>query len=142
MLVNDLDLMLSNATHEFGPLVTTDVEGRYDRKNTVEFVVLHHAKRNSNYTVTITGHSISYTQPYALVISGEIGEFDYMPKSLYPTAKGLSKTAKTTMFTMLCLSCFLTACVVWIGFANPERRSAINKAKDYTNHLRESTSDF
>lgn len=130
VLVNDLDVTLSNSTHTFYPLVTTDEAQTVDRKNTIEFIILHFPKRNSNYTVTVSPFSISRTQPYALIISGEVGKFEVM-SATYSVKKGLSETAKTTMLSMAFLACCLTACVCWIAFAHPERRATINQAKDF-----------
>jgi len=75
-LVNDLDLRLFNDTHSFYPMITNE-DGKYDRINNVEVIVLSRPARNATYTVTVTPHSISRTQPYALVITGEIGRIDY-----------------------------------------------------------------
>lgn len=131
ILVNDLDITLSNATHTFRPLVTTDKAHTVDRKNTIELIVLHFPKRNSNYTVTVSPYSVSHTQPYALVISGEVGEFEGVLTATSSVNKGLSKNARTTILVMAFLACCLTTCVCWIAFANPERRATINQAKDF-----------
>ena len=131
VLVNDLDLTISNETHTFHPLVTTDTSGTVDRLNNIEFIMLNQPRRNTNYTVTVSAHSLSRTQPYALVMSGEVGEFEFVGNLGYETKKGLSEQARTTMLVMFFLSCCLTACVCWIGYANPERRQTINHAKDF-----------
>lgn len=46
----------------------------------MEVIILYNPMPNATYTVTVTPHSVSITQPYALIISGEIGEFSYTPK--------------------------------------------------------------
>jgi hypothetical protein len=79
VLINDLDIELSNGTHAFYPIVT-DTDGKYDRINNMEVIVLYNPMPNTTYTVTVTPHSVSVTQPYALIISGEVGEFAYSKK--------------------------------------------------------------
>mmetsp|Transcript_7504 Transcript_7504/g.11144 ORF Transcript_7504/g.11144 Transcript_7504/m.11144 type:complete len:795 (-) Transcript_7504:176-2560(-) len=132
-LVNDLDLTVSNDTHTFYPLVTNS-GGQFDRRNNHEFVIIEYPARNASYTVTVTGHSLSRTQPYALVISGEIGEYEYeIDKS--EQVSGLSDTARIIIGTMAGFAFCFTACVFWIAFASPTRRVVIREAKEFERQM-------
>ncbi|CAE7659611.1 tagC [Symbiodinium microadriaticum] len=71
-LANDLDIELTNATHTFYPLVTNQ-DGKYDRLNPLEMIILENPEPNSTYTVTVTAYSMTTAQSYALVITGEVG---------------------------------------------------------------------
>jgi hypothetical protein len=76
-LINDLDVELSDGANTYYPVVTTDTTGKYDRKNNLEVVLLFDPPANTSFTVKVTAHAVSITQPYALIISGEVGEFYY-----------------------------------------------------------------
>ncbi|CAE7515171.1 tagC [Symbiodinium microadriaticum] len=76
VMINDLDLMMTDGTDTYYPVIT-NLDGKYDRLNNVEAIILFNPPANTTFTVTVTGHSISTTQPYALIISGEVGQFPY-----------------------------------------------------------------
>lgn len=78
-MINDLDLKLSDGINTYYPIVTNS-EGKYDRLNNVEVIILFNPPANTTFTVTVTGHSLSTTQPYALIISGEVGAYPYTKK--------------------------------------------------------------
>eukprot|EP00602_Paraphysomonas_sp_CaronLab_P004823 CAMPEP_0185022698 /NCGR_PEP_ID=MMETSP1103-20130426/5407_1 /TAXON_ID=36769 /ORGANISM="Paraphysomonas bandaiensis, Strain Caron Lab Isolate" /LENGTH=632 /DNA_ID=CAMNT_0027554897 /DNA_START=589 /DNA_END=2487 /DNA_ORIENTATION=- len=78
-LINDLDIELSNSTHNFYPIVTNS-DDMYDRKNNLEVIVLHNPAPGGLYTVKVTPVSVVMgPQPYALVLSGEVGQHEYTP---------------------------------------------------------------
>jgi hypothetical protein len=86
-------------------------------------------KPNRNYTVTVRARSLSRPQSYALVITGEIGEFLYQDSSA-KISSGLSDTAKILIIIATILTFCLTILVMYIGFVNPARRRRINQAKE------------
>lgn len=128
-LINDLDLQLSNSTHVFYPLVTNDATRRFDRKNNLEFIILNYPKRNSTYTVTVTPRTISRTQPYSIIITGEIGQFPTTSDESTVNS-GLTPLAKLFITIASCVTFCFTLCVIWIGFANPGRREKIRLMYD------------
>jgi len=73
VLVNNLDVVIYNKTHKFYSLVT---KTKADAVNNVEVVEVPYPARNAKYYVKVTGTSVSYPQPYALVITGEITEYN------------------------------------------------------------------
>ena len=133
-LINDLDLQLSNSTHIFYPLITNDATKRFDRKNNLEFIILHYPERNSTYTVTVTPKTILKTQPYAIIITGEVGQY---PITIGYTeiSSGLTPLAKLFITIATCVTFCFTLFVFWIGFANPTRRKKVQMLYDrYTQH--------
>jgi hypothetical protein len=130
--VNDLDLSVTNGTYLWSPLVTNanEFDRSYDIKNNFEFIYLNSLKPNTNYTVTVSARSLSRTQPYALVISGEIGYYTYHDSTGNGVSSGLSHTARILVILACCLTCCLTSVVLYAGFVNPARRRRINNAKE------------
>lgn len=133
ILINDLDLSITNGTYTWYPLVTNANEGnkKYDLKNNLEFIYLplDEIESNTSYTVTVTARTISRTQPYSIVISGEVSEFIY-DSSYSNIDSGLSKTARI----LIIIACVVTFCwtglIVWIAFLRPTRRKRIQFAKE------------
>lgn len=125
-LINDLDLQLSNSTHTFYPLITNDATKHFDRKNNLEFIILHYPEKNSTYTVTVTPKTILRTQPYSLVITGEVGQY---PITVYEPVvdSGLTRLVKLFIIVAASVTCCLTIFVYWIGFAHPVRREKIRQ---------------
>ena len=129
--MNDLDLSVTDGTSLWSPLVTNAAEfdRRYDIRNNLEFIHLDSLSPNTNYTVTVRARSLSRPQPYALVISGEIGYYTY-EDSGSGVSSGLSRTARILVILACCLTCCLTCLVWYIGFGSPTRRRRINNAKE------------
>jgi hypothetical protein len=104
----------------------------YDIKNNLELISLDlilDLKPNTNYSVTVRARSLAVPQPYALVITGEVGEFLYSDSS-NTVSSGLSHTAKVLIIVASVLTFTLTSLVLYIGFMNPARRRRINQAKE------------
>jgi hypothetical protein len=114
----------------FYPVVTNDASGRYDRKNNLECILLSYPEPNSTYIVTVTPRSISKTQPYALVITGEVGQY---PSSTSQTliTSGLTPMARLFVIVAVCVTCCFTSLVLWVGFANPARRRKLREQEEW-----------
>ncbi len=80
-MINDLDITLSNSTHTFYPIVRNS-QNKFDRLNNVEVITLDSPVPNSTYVVTVSAYSLSKTQPYALVMTGNIGHYPYSPPKI------------------------------------------------------------
>jgi hypothetical protein len=121
-LYNDLDIELYNATHSFYPLITNS-DGKYDRKNPLELIVVENPKRGGVYTLKVSAYSISVSpQPYALVITGEVGQYNYDETEVVVTS-GLTQKAKIAIAVMTILACILISCVLFIGSFNAKRKA-------------------
>lgn len=111
-------------------MITNDGFGRADRKNNLECIVLHYPRPNGNYTVTVTARSISRTQPYALVITGQIGRFPVSSfEDIYDS--GLTPLARLLVIIACGVTCCFVPFVFWIGFANPQRRKRIKEQRQW-----------
>jgi len=111
VLINDLDLEIYNSTHSFYPLVTTDSEGKYDRLNTVEVVDISHPVRNAEYTVKVSAHLLVTTQPFALVLSGEVGRVAYETRG----GESSSLSSEVTLAVVISIvAAFALACVLYL----------------------------
>lgn len=130
-LINDLDLHVTDGTQRWEPMVTNieELGRKYDIKNNLEFIYLDSLTPNTNYTVVVTARSISRTQPYALVLNGEIEHYSYTDSNS-GVASGLSRTAKILVIIACCVTFCFTGLVLYIGFVNPRRRTRINNAKE------------
>jgi hypothetical protein len=74
--MNDLDLTLSDGLDIFYPLPVSSASANSssnDRLNPVEIIRLDSPARDTVYTVTVSAHRLLVAQPYALVISGNLG---------------------------------------------------------------------
>lgn len=139
ILIHNLDVTLSNATHTFYPMVQNN--GNRDTKNNLEVIVLYTPVRNANYTVTVSSDTIIGNQPYALIISGifrcdmywkrdnantlgnMVGYNYTVPKDKNSKGDvGLSDQAKIAIAVMTILAFTLIACVYWIGFHNSKQK--------------------
>jgi hypothetical protein len=129
-LINDLDIQLSNSTHTFYPIITNDGFDRADRKNNLECIVLQYPKANGNYTVTVTARSISRTQPYALVITGQVGHYPVSNSQVVYNA-GLTSLARLLVVIACGVTCCFVSFVFWVGFANPQRRKRIKEQEHW-----------
>lgn len=78
VLLNDLDITLSDSINTYYPDVSNS-NSHYDRLNPVEIIRLSTPSRNTTYTVTVSAHILVKTQPYAIVISGNLGKYPYTP---------------------------------------------------------------
>jgi hypothetical protein len=131
-LVNDLDLTVSNQTHTLYSLTSTLTGSfRSDTKNTVEMIVIHNPMPNTAYNVTVSyskaaGGAVSKTQPYALVVTGEISEYQYSDKSDM-VASGLSQKAKIAVGVASGCALFLTLCVCWLVYCTSTRKRKIKE---------------
>lgn len=73
LLVNDLDLTITNSTHTFYPYTSySTTKSHIDHLNTLEIVILENPIPDSIYFINIRGYKISSKQSYSLVITGEI----------------------------------------------------------------------
>jgi hypothetical protein len=121
-----------NKTHTFTPLVTNAVDPttnqRYDRYNNLEFITIHPCSKCS-YSVIVKARSLSRTQPYSLVITGEVGKYTYSD-SYNGVSTGLTQRARIAVIVATVLAFCLTICVTWIAFGRPVRRRRINEVKE------------
>jgi hypothetical protein len=133
VLINDLDLTVSNGTYTWYPVVTNieEKKKKYDVKNNLELISISSSqlRPNTTYTIQVNGRSLSTTQSYALVVTGEIGAYQYQDPNQNPVSSGLTTTAKALVGVACGLSFFLTLLVFWIAFGNPRRRGKINFVK-------------
>lgn len=122
---------MTDGTQIWSPMVTNveELGRRYDIKNNLEFIYLDSLTPNTNYTVTIKARSLSRSQPYALVLSGEIGDYAYTDYNSGVTS-GLSRTARILVIVACCVTFCFTGLVLYIGFVNPKRRQRIQNAKE------------
>ena len=131
-LVNDLDLIVRNKTHIFTPLVTNAVDPitnqRYDRVNNLEFISIHPCPK-CTYSVIVKARSLSRTQPYSLVITGDVGKYTYSD-SYSGVTSGLTQRARIAVIVATITAFCLTICVIWIAFGRPVRRRRINEIKE------------
>lgn len=119
-LINDLDLKITSGGTTYAA-VRED-----DRKNNVEMVKLENPVAGQTYTVEVSCHSLSYSQPYALVLTGENGKVA-VPHS-EDLDLGLSNLAITAIAVMSGITCCLTLCVYWIAYGSSKRKATLKEA--------------
>lgn len=119
-LVNDLDIRIYNSTTSF------DAVRVNDRRNNAEMVVLENPSPGGEYIVEIKCISMSVTQPYALVLTGENGKIYIPPDSGLDL--GLSNLALTAIGVMCAITCCLTVCVYWIAYGSSNRKAKRKEA--------------
>lgn len=107
VLLNDLDVTLSDSTNVYYPEISNS-NSNFDRLNPVEIIRLSSPSRNTTYKVTISAHILVKTQPYALVISGNIGQHPFTPPerdyTMYILA-GILMMGLITGCVLLCVCC-------------------------------------
>jgi hypothetical protein len=108
VLLNDLDITLTDQdSNTFYPLVVSNsnTESEHDRLNPVEIIRLSSPRRNATYTLTVSAHSLVTTQPYALIISGNIGQYPYTPPKRDYTMYILAGILLMSLITCCVLGC-------------------------------------
>jgi hypothetical protein len=113
-LGNDIDIQVSNETATYYPTVTTTTDGKYDRLNPLEVIVIENPRPNATYTVTVTAHAMVSTQSYAIVILGEGGEGtsavkydDNIKKELLSTGTIYILIISAFVLSVICICCCL-----------------------------------
>lgn len=108
ILLNDLDITLTDQdSNTFYPLATSSSNSgsQHDRLNPVEIIRLPSPRRNSTYTLKVSAHRLVTTQPYALIISGNIGQFPYTPPDRDYTMYILAGILMMSLITCCVLGC-------------------------------------
>lgn len=79
--------------------------------------------------MTVKARSISRSQPYSLVITGQVGQYTY--KDEYKGIdSGLTQKARIFVLVAAILAFCFTACVIWLAFGRAARRHRINEVKE------------
>jgi hypothetical protein len=124
VLLNDLDITLTDESSKTNiyPLVVSSSnsnsqqqqqQGEHDHINPVEIIRLTSPTRNTTYTLTVSAHKLVTTQPYALIISGNIGQYPYSPPQRDYTMYLLAGLLMMTLIT-----CCILGCVYWMTKRN------------------------
>jgi hypothetical protein len=121
VLVNDLDIRIYDSIGTNHDAVRVS-----DRKNNLEMVKLENPVAGRAYTVEVKCVSLSYAQPYALVLTGENGKVDVPIEDELDL--GLSQLAITAIAVMSGITCCLTVCVYWIAYGSSKRKAAVREA--------------
>jgi hypothetical protein len=126
--VNDLDVFVTGNQSYYPLTAKTDTVPPSDRINNLEFISFTPCP-GCSYTVTVRARLLSRTQPYSLVITGDVGKFTYSD-SYKGVTSGLTQRAKIAVIVATLSAFCLTVCVFWLAFGRPVRRRRINEVKE------------
>lgn len=127
ILVNDLDISVSNGSHVWYSLHATKeasasaTKPPSDRINNVEVIVVPSPSVDSIYTLTVTAKTLQVTQPYALVATSSLAPIKFVPQSKFRNVvkqdAGLSLKARAVIAGLISVAALLLFYALWfMGF--------------------------
>lgn len=109
-LVNDLDLTVSNGTHNFYPYTPyTPTYQQIDRLNNVEVILIRNPLPNTTYTITVSAYQLSTEQSYALVMTGDLAATVLIKRASFPSNSSSLLTTFPLYVTIFILVAMLSA---------------------------------